>query len=69
MTICCAAITALPMDAVCCDPPASTNPGKRESPWQKRTRSTGSPSRAAVTCVCAVAVPMPISWAATSTVT
>ena len=30
--------------------------------------SSGSPSRAAVTCVCTVVVPMPISWAAISTV-
>ena len=56
------------MEAVCDEPPARKAPGYDESPYRNVTCSIARPSRSAVTCVCAVAVPMPISCAGTSTV-
>ena len=63
----CAAITAAPIAAVCCDPPAMIAPGIVESPYPTSTRSIGSPSRSAATIAVVVEVPIPISAAATST--
>jgi hypothetical protein len=56
------------MDAVCPEPPASRLPGNEESPKATVTRSSGRPSRSAVTIVWVVAVPIPMSLAGTSTV-
>ena len=63
-----AAITAPAMEAVCEEPPAIMLPGNEESPWATVTRSSGRPSRSAVTIVWVVEVPIPMSLAGTSTV-
>ena len=56
-------MTEAPTLTVEFDPPATGASGRRESPYSKRTRSSGTPSWSARFWAWAVAVPMPISWA------